>query len=545
MKLTFKCCESLPRLAWCAKATGAHDAVEVLHGPWVETAGNFFCEGAWNGDFASGEIDTGILMGSGGRIVGDTVVLASPNHTMERLFVLRRRNMLLVSNSLIFLLASAHDNVDPHALLYSVKLNSISNGLKGYSRWLPTRNGNRVRMYYHCNLRVDPRLRVTEEPKKAAPDFVNFADYQSFLLEQVRAIHANANDSRRAITYQPITSISSGYDSATAAVLARTVGCTEALTFSQARGGNLATNELDDSGAAIAARLGMQTHVFDRLEYLKQKGFPEAEFYGWGAQESPWAKHLEARILFTGHHGDRVWGKHIRNRKVNPYIERPGGPSGHNLDPFRLRVGWIHLPIPFLGCTRHESIHRISNSPEMEPWSLNNKYDRPISRRLIEEAGVERHLFGMKKRAAGPDLGSEGLIETMTKESLDDYKQYYQKRWNTWMSIKQRVFVFVKQFHLAYDAYSLLLTERLEDKTGIRIQFPCLIPREIRIGNFGNLDNLSLLVHWSIEKLLPNYAVNSSVQSQQHRVSANITEADDQTRRTRGSAGLPPAISAS
>jgi hypothetical protein len=33
----------------------------------------------------------------------------------------------------------------------------------------------------------------------------------------------------------------------------------------------------------------------------------------------------------------------------------------------------------------------------MIPWRLNNSYDRPIPRRIAEEAGVPRHLFGQKK----------------------------------------------------------------------------------------------------------------------------------------------------
>jgi hypothetical protein len=55
-----------------------------------------------------------------------------------------------------------------------------------------------------------------------------------------------------------------------------------------------------DSGEPIAARLGMRVHVFDRLAYLREKGFPEAEFLGWGAQKAPWASHLRGRLVFTG-----------------------------------------------------------------------------------------------------------------------------------------------------------------------------------------------------------------------------------------------------
>jgi hypothetical protein len=37
----------------------------------------------------------------------------------------------------------------------------------------------------------------------------------------------------------------------------------------------------------------------------------------------------------------------------------------------------------------------------MKKWQLNNNYDRPIPRRIIEEAGVPRELFGLNKHGAG------------------------------------------------------------------------------------------------------------------------------------------------
>jgi hypothetical protein len=44
------------------------------------------------------------------------------------------------------------------------------------------------------------------------------------------------------------------------------------------------------------------------------------------------------------------------------------------------------------------SISKISDSPEMEPWRLHNSYDRPIPRRIAEAAGVDRGLFGVRKK---------------------------------------------------------------------------------------------------------------------------------------------------
>lgn len=491
MRLIFRHIDTLPRLAWCAKLIRGEDHVQVFHGPWVETANDFFCEGAWSGDYLSQKLDTCILMGSGGRTAGNRLLIATPNNTLERLFALNRHGKtLFVSNCFAFVLAAANDNVDPQALLYSVKLASITHGLKGYARFLPTRDGHKVRLYYHCNLLIDSKLNIIEEPKKTVREFVNFADYKAFLLEQVAAIHANANDPHRKVAYRPIASVSAGYDSPAAAVLAQRVGCAEALTFTGARG----AQNIDDSGVEIAGRLGMQVHLFDRLDYLQEKNFPEAEFFGYGALELPWAAQLEGKLLFTGFHGDKVWDRN--NKKVSPHIVR-GDPSGHNLNPFRLRVGWIHIPVPFIGCTSHPAIHRISNSEEMKPWTLNNNYDRPIPRRLLEEAGVERHIFGMKKRAAGLNLPVEGLKERMTKESLDDYMKYYREHWNVFMTMKQRLFLMLRRFNMALQ----------------RRHWPTFfIPREIRIGPYGDLDELSLLMHWSTEKIMPRYNIRGEKQ---------------------------------
>ena len=489
MKLRFRRYDSLPALAWCAVIYRGADYADIFHGPWVESTDTFFCEGAWSGDFQLGDFNTTMLMGTGGISVGKQLLIAAPNHTLERLFVLKKGKKLFVSNSFAFVLASAGDNVDPGALLYSVKMASITQGLNGYARSLPTRAGNKVWMYYHCNLLIDSNLNVIEEPKQAVREFRNYADYKSFLLEKVREIHDNANDPRRKVAYRPVATISSGYDSPAAAVMAKSIGCAEALTFEQARD----EQNNQDSGAEIAAKLGMKTRIFDRLDYLKERNFPEAEFFGYGAQESPWAAHLKATLLFTGHYGGMVWNRLCK--KVDPYVTR-GDPSGHNLGEFRLRAGWIHLPVPFLGCTSHPSIHKITTSQEMEPWTLNNNYDRPIPRRLVEEAGVERHLFGMKKNAVGLSLHTEGLKERITRESYDDYVKYYHQHWNAFMAMKQRLCIHLRRFNQKCD--------RLDT----RINPLALIPRDLRIGRFGDLDQLSLLVHWSTEKILPRYKID-------------------------------------
>jgi hypothetical protein len=70
------------------------------------------------------------------------------------------------------------------------------------------------------------------------------------------------------------------------------------------------------------------------------------------------------------------------------------------MSELRLVAGFIQLPLPFIGARNKPDIVRITESSEMDPWRLGNAYDRPIPRRIAEEAGVPRHLFGQSKLAS-------------------------------------------------------------------------------------------------------------------------------------------------
>jgi hypothetical protein len=105
---------------------------------------------------------------------------------------------------------------------------------------------------------------------------------------------------------------------------------------------------------------------------------------------------LSRKLLVTGFHGDKVWDK---NGVATPLIKREGNPSGTSLTEFRLSESFIHLPVPFIGATRHPEIKEIANSDEMRRYSVGGSYDRPIARRIVEEAGVNREMFGQSKKA--------------------------------------------------------------------------------------------------------------------------------------------------
>ena len=53
-----------------------------------------------------------------------------------------------------------------------------------------------------------------------------------------------------------------------------------------------------------------------------------------------------------------------------------------------------------MGARRKAEIIAITESDEMQPWRIHTAYDRPIPRRIAEEAGIPRQAFGQAKYAS-------------------------------------------------------------------------------------------------------------------------------------------------
>jgi hypothetical protein len=128
----------------------------------------------------------------------------------------------------------------------------------------------------------------------------------------------------------------------------------------------------------------------------------EVEFFAagpGGGGDYPFAgfePELKHSVFLTGFHGDAIWDRQV---EPSPQLVRKDD-SGCGLAEFRLRVGFCHVPVAFIGATRAADIWRISNSAPLAAYSVGGSYDRPICRRLLEQAGVPRELFGMAKKAA-------------------------------------------------------------------------------------------------------------------------------------------------
>jgi hypothetical protein len=426
MQIRYRKRESLPKLAWCARLRAGDDTVWVDHGPWVETRADHFFEGAWDGPLAEGRLDeAATLSGSGARLADRGVVFASPSNKIEPLHWIGMESELLVSNSLVFVLTQAGDELNPTCPYYFTHFIRRLGMAADVPKSIPTRSGRPVHLIDYGNLLVTPDLSVARREKSRPARPSDYPSYVSGLRRTVRALLDNAASPERLRPYRPVVQLSSGYDSPAVAVLVRDAGGHETVTFSRSNG-----KRTRDDGLAIAELLGLTCSEYDRFAYRSHRGLPEAEFCaaGYLGAQVPLAtmeEQLRGSVLCTGHGGDRVWCERSSNVNVaGPNLSFPDAIdlSGASLQEFRLRVGFLHFPVPYIGMIHATAIRAIAQSSEMEAWSIGGNYDRPIQRRLVEEAGVPRHLFGQQKRASGNYRICK--IRGMTAVSQTNYRAF-------------------------------------------------------------------------------------------------------------------------
>lgn len=423
----------LPRLAWCTRLTRSTPVVDVEHGSWVETGRDYFVDGVWNGPFGDRRFSRfEVMLGSGGALADGRVAFTPTTHTMERLYSLRSADAVFVSNSLAFLLQATGSTLNRRYWRYEADLMSFLRGYKKARTRLPLANGRTVELHYHRTFLFDSDLTLQWVDPPQPPGFTSYRGYIDYLVETIGQLHKNAVATDRRISYTPLTTISSGYDSPACAVLARHIGCRRSVTFTAARTAFASKLEsTDDSGEPIAALLGLEVDAFSRDRYLDADDFPEALFLATGSGGddvvlSALADRLERTMLFTGMLGDTLWSTSSQDPAVSREY-RFRFPAGASMQEFRLKTGFVHVPVPLLTFTRHAEIQKISTSDEMRPWRLDAAYDRPIPRRLVEESGVPRDAFATEKRAiTQPFWLQKASAACMSAASLQDFERFVQ-----------------------------------------------------------------------------------------------------------------------
>lgn len=460
MRLTYTRMADWPRLAWLASCTPTSETIQVYHGGGLEVFPDWFCEAVWAGDFESGAFDeTDVVFGSGARLRDGSVSFVSSGSPLDRLHSIQVGGAAWVSNSLPCLLAALDAAVDPAYPDWVYDFRSITRGLGRYRQEIETTVG-RVRLTYYDNLRWDGR-QLTETPKPCPTrDFSSYERYRGFLDSMIELMAMNLASGGRHRPYRMIAAMSSGYNSPAVAVLARPFGLRETFAFSADWKG-----ERDD-GRTVADRLGLKLDVLERgawrLGNLATPFFA-ADANGGDVDFAAAEPLLRGRVLLTGHMGHVMWAK--RPPQEEEGILARHDTSGLSLLEFRLRAGFVHIPVPLLGARQGRDILAISHSEEMVPWDVGGNYNRPVPRRIVEEAGVPRGEFAVEKKSVSLTLSRPNVF--WSGGFVGDYWYWLRTRSGRWWRRGRVPPIYVSRLARRLRPTARRIVRRL-DRSGIR-----------------------------------------------------------------------------
>ncbi|WP_144776649.1 hypothetical protein [Marinobacter maritimus] len=398
----------LPRLGWISYIEKTSLSVTVLHGADVELADNFIVEGVWDGDFKLGNFNCAEhFFGSGLIVQNDGVLLVPSTALVDKLFFCEDGEYFFASNSLVCLLAYLGAELDP-THNYKIQSDNIMMGIDRYDSSFPILH-NKIKLFEQLFYFV---VKITKNGYKRQHidrkhEFENYSAYYDTLREKLKDIRRNSCSPDRKKSFLAYTTISRGYDSTAATALTHDLDINKAFTSRKSSSAFLPwmnPGAAVDDGTDIARQLKLKISYLDYVEkdigddetlfICPTPAEPEIVFYK-AYQEL--GKNEVPSIVFTGYHGDELWNRNLSPQNLKRNIIR-GGVSGINLGEARLESGFINIPIPFMYAREVSSLHSISNSDELAPWSTGDDYDRPIARRVVEDQGIPREAFGSRKK---------------------------------------------------------------------------------------------------------------------------------------------------
>lgn len=406
----------LPKLAWLACLDRDRGIVSVIHGLSVECKDDWMVEGVWDGDFEQGDFHLSEnFFGSGIRLDGDSIYFVSSSALIDRLLYCEDHGKILVSNSLILLLAVTRANLDDNHDYLEESL-SIMEGIENYNKEFKITHP-RIRCFYQVfyeNIVVsDGRMLFQKRSKRHK--IHSFEQYYGLLKEILLRIKNNYENKARKNSVSAFTTLSSGYDSTAVSCLVKNLKvktCFTGNVLDKPCPLSLIKRKRED-GTLIARSLGLDVQYLDSRRssisedelYFLATNYPKFAIDYWSelslhSMTSYIERNCSTSVVFTGYHGDSMWDVNIEEKRLSDQIKEAGtsrSGSGLNLTEIRLKSGFINVAVPYILARSHKDIFKISRSRKMDPYRLNNSYDRPIPRRICESSGVNRQLFGMQK----------------------------------------------------------------------------------------------------------------------------------------------------
>lgn len=415
---------SLPLLAWLAVIPKNSKTVKVLCGEKVERRDGFFAAGVWDGDFEKADFDCcEVFCGTGAKLTEDGICFVTPSHALERLVLADNGKEITVSNSVPFLLTYNHYDPDQRIDQYERLMCSMLDGPKKMTEHISMKGGAEIRQFIVSSIIVDSAYRVRVKHREKIKPFTDFSDYYQRMLDAVKRVARNANSlKRRNSSFGVVSTISSGYDSLTAACVAKEIGCDTVVALS---GGHY---DVDD-GSEAARQLGYKNIIKrDMLEYRGMKGLVDAEYLASGEMGTMLQFHVfedlfKNNLVFFGLRGS-YWSKTVDMTDEFEMIGYFNCEADVSLTENALRNGYVSVPLPTYGASVASSVERISNSEEMKPWMLNTNYDKPIPRRILETHGVSRDAFGRVKYGGGFSFYRDNLRRLSRRMSFEGFDAF-------------------------------------------------------------------------------------------------------------------------
>ena len=419
-----RCVKEAPRQGWLLQLREGR--LTGIAGSGVKGGDDWLFEGGWaHTDLPRSLSPSGVYLGSGAVWDGKTLSLIAPSHTADAVYVLERPDELMASNSLPFLLAASGTYDFPIRRLTGTML-SLKRGIRSHKRCIYSGRQGKFYRFFNAIVTHTPDAGLQERLQVAEADFDSFDSYRAYLVSTIRQASDTYGSQGIAVH------VSRGYDSVACAAIAASLGKGgTALCVERSRWGD------PDDGTEVARMLGLDPVLLPRRDRQKVSGDYHAgeyvsandvrdlyEFYlGMGVTDACLKapeEVLAGRTLLTGFHGDDIWAPSM---SAFPDLVRDSA-DGSSLGEFRLRVGYLHVPVPMLGFRRAVWLRGLSLSEEMRPWRLNRGYyDRPIPRRIAEEAGVPRELFGQVKHAAAMiAVNLSTIASEMFRALIADYE---------------------------------------------------------------------------------------------------------------------------
>lgn len=417
INIEFKHIASWPKLAWVAKFCPQNEDCIVHHGPMVEVSDDWLIEGVWDGEFEAGDFDkTDLVFGSGLRTRGDELVFVSSASGCDRLWYVELSPYIYVSNTLPGLLKLTGLSLKDNYRGYTDDIMTVQRrGIYSYTTEIPS-SGPGLKVIYYKNLHLSASSISEKNKIDKTPAFNSFGDYELFLQESAKNIGGNATSESREFKVDMLVGVSSGYDSVATAVISRYSGCNKAATIKNSssywRG--------SDSGESIAQTLGMKCQVVrqDKKKYKHEIATWATTGHGAGRNLTLFDYPKPLTLFFSGKYGDVIWDR------FHQELSEPKGDVNAMMCEFRLIEGYFVTVVPWWGIQKGDEIQKINLRDEMKPWTLGTKYDRPIARRLAEEAGIKRGTFAKRKKDTASNVSLRWPYTKSAQKSFQSYLKH-------------------------------------------------------------------------------------------------------------------------